>query len=110
MHRISVENGWYALRREPMGSAEPQCVEKIFCMSRLPPEGGGRKSKIENRKIKNCKIGKIENRNFWLLTKGNEKPKIRGIARAFLTTIAEAKRELRLGGFSIPPLTALYWL
>jgi hypothetical protein len=40
-------------RREPMESGESQCVEKIFYMSRSPPEGGG--GKVENRKIKNRK-------------------------------------------------------
>jgi hypothetical protein len=78
-------------------------------MSRSPLEGVGkqRNSKIEKSKIENRKNRKPEFLDF---AKREEKAETPKIARACLTTIAEAKKGIPLGGISIPPLTALYWL
>jgi hypothetical protein len=60
VHRISVENGCYVQRREPMENGESQCVEKNFCMSPLPPDGGRQRAKLKNRKSKIAKNRKSE--------------------------------------------------
>jgi hypothetical protein len=110
VRRISVENGCYVQRRKATKTGESQCGDKIFLHEPRLRGGGGQKSRIESRKIKNCKIAKIQIRNFRHLAKTKKKLKIPEIARAVLTAIAEAKRALPLGRFSIPPLIALYWL
>jgi hypothetical protein len=49
---------------------------KLFLHEARGPGGGDAgKSKMENPKIENCKIAKIENRNFWFLQKKQEKAK-----------------------------------
>jgi hypothetical protein len=49
------------LWRKPVERGESQCVEKKFCMSRSPPEGGRQtqKSKIEKPKIAKSQKSKI---------------------------------------------------
>jgi hypothetical protein len=109
--QINAKNGCYAQRREAAKSGESQCGAKIFLTAARRPGGGTPKSKNpKNRKIENRKTAKIKNANFPIFPRAGEKPKIPGIARAFLTTDAEAQKGIALGRFSMPPLTALYWL